>query len=108
MAAYAYFGFVIVACIMLFVVLPRRRLRAVEALQSQLQEGDEIMTRGGLIGRITRLEQETVDIEIAPGTVVKFARGAVGRRIADSAPASNPPDLDLSDPETTSLDESTD
>ena len=97
MAAYAYLGFVVVACIMLFVVLPRRRIRAVEAVQSQLQEGDEIMTTGGLFGRITRLEQDTFDLEIAPGTVVRFARGAVGRRIVDSA-----------EPDSQSADETTD
>ena len=85
MAAYAYLGFVIVACVMLFVVLPRRRIRAVEALQSQLREGDEIMTTGGLFGRISRLDQDTFDLEIAPGTVVRFARGAVGRRLGDSS-----------------------
>jgi preprotein translocase subunit YajC len=84
-AAYAYLGFVVVACVMLFVVLPRRRIRAVEAVQSQLREGDEIMTTGGLFGRITRLEQDTFELEIAPGTVVRFARGAVGRRIVDPA-----------------------
>jgi preprotein translocase subunit YajC len=92
-AAYLYLGFVIVACVMLFLVLPRRRIRAVEALQSQLQEGDEIMTTGGLFGRISRLEQDTFDLEIAPGTVVRFARGAVGRRVGDSsAPDATPAD----------------
>jgi preprotein translocase subunit YajC len=88
---------VVVACVMLFVVLPRRRIRAVEAVQSQLQEGDEIMTTGGLFGRITRLEQDTFDLEIAPGTVVQFARGAVGRRIVDPA-----------EPDARSADETTD
>jgi preprotein translocase subunit YajC len=96
-AAVAYLGFVVVACVMLFVVLPRRRIRAVEAVQSQLQEGDEIMTTGGLFGRITRLEQDTFDLEIAPETVVRFARGAVGRRIV--AP---------SEPDSQSADETTD
>jgi preprotein translocase subunit YajC len=96
-AAFAYLGFVVVACVMLFVVLPRRRIRAVEAVQSQLREGDEIMTTGGLFGRITRLEQDTFDLEIAPGTVVRFARGAVGRRIADP-----------SEPDAQSADETTD
>jgi preprotein translocase subunit YajC len=81
----------------LFVALPRRRLRAVETLQSQLQEGDEIMTTAGLFGRISRLDQETLDLEIAPGTVVRFARGAVGRRIVAS-----------SEPGATSADDSND
>jgi preprotein translocase subunit YajC len=87
----------IVVCLLLLVVLPRRRLRAVEALQSQLREGDEIMTTGGLFGRITRLENDAFDLEIAPGTVVHFARGAVGRRIG------NP-----SEPDPTSADETSD
>lgn len=85
MKALAFLPFV-VAVFVLFIVLPRRRLRAVEALQSQLGEGDEIMTTGGLFGRITRLEPETFDLEIAHGTVVRFARGAVGRRITPSVP----------------------
>ena len=97
MVAYAYLGFVIVACVMLFVVLPRRRIRAVEALQSQLSEGDEIMPTGGMFGRISRLEHDTFELEIAPGTVVRFARGAVGRRINDP-----------SAPEAQSADETTD
>ena len=97
MAASLYLGVVVVACVMLFVVLPRRRLRAVEALQSQLREGDEIMTTGGLFGRITQLEHDSFDLEIAPGTVVHFARGAVGRRLG------NP-----TEPDPTSADETTD
>jgi preprotein translocase subunit YajC len=95
--AIAYLGFVVVACVMLFVVLPRRRIRAVEAVQSQLGEGDQIMTTGGMYGRITRLEQDSFELEIAPGTVVRFARGAVGRRIGDAAA-----------PDAQSADESTD
>jgi preprotein translocase subunit YajC len=96
-AAYAYLGFVIVACVLLFGVLPRRRIRAVEALQSQLREGDEIMTTGGLFGRIARLDQDTLELEIGPGTVVRFARGAVARRLSDAV-----------EPDSPSADESTD
>jgi preprotein translocase subunit YajC len=96
-AGIAYLGFVLVACVLLFVVIPRRRIRAVEALQSQLAEGDEIMTTGGLFGRITRLERDTLDLEIAPGTVVRFARGAVARRLSGTA-----------SPDSPSADESTD
>jgi preprotein translocase subunit YajC len=96
-AAFIYLGFVVLACVMLFGVLPRRRLRAVEALQSQLREGDEIMTTGGMFGRITQLDDDAFQLEIAPGTVVRFARGAIGRRIAD--PSGSEP---------TSADETTD
>ena len=49
------------------------------------------MTTGGLFGRITRLEQDTLELEIAPGTVVRFARGAVSRRMADVTRPEGPP-----------------
>lgn len=49
------------------------------------------MTTGGLFGRITRLEQDTFELEIAPGTVVRFARGAVSRRMGDLAQSDAPP-----------------
>ena len=97
MIGIAYLGFVIVGLVLLLVVMPRRRIRAVEALQSQLTEGDEIMTTGGLFGRITRLDQETFELEVAPGTTVRFARLAVARRIVDPIA-----------PEFPSADESTD
>jgi preprotein translocase subunit YajC len=96
-AGIAYLGFIIVACVLLFVVVPRRRIRAVEALQSQLTEGDEIMTTGGLFGRIIRLDQDTFELEVAPGTTVRFARLAVARRVVDPVA-----------PESPSADESTD
>jgi preprotein translocase subunit YajC len=96
-AGIAYLGFIVVACVLLFVVVPRRRIRAVEALQSQLREGDEIMTTGGLFGRITRLDQDTFELEVAPGTTVRFARLAVARRVVDPL-----------EPESPSADESTD
>jgi preprotein translocase subunit YajC len=90
-AGLAYLGFIIVAFVLLFVVVPRRRIRAVEALQTQLKEGDEIMTTGGLFGRITRLDQDTFELEVAPGTTLRFARLAVARRMDDPVSPDAPP-----------------
>jgi len=63
----------------------QRRMQAVRRLQSQIQEGDEVLTTSGIYGRITRLGESDADLEIAPGTVVHVARGAIGQRVgADS------------------------
>jgi len=59
----------------------QRRIAAVRRLQSQIQEGDEVLTTSGIYGRITRLGEADADLEIAPGTVIHIARGAIGQRI---------------------------
>jgi preprotein translocase subunit YajC len=43
-----------------------------------LAKGDEIVTNGGLLGRVTKVGDNFVDLELAEGTVVKLQRNAVG------------------------------
>jgi preprotein translocase subunit YajC len=59
----------------------QKRIAAVRQLQSQIQEGDEVLTTSGIYGRITNLRESDADLEIAPGTVIHIARGAIGQRI---------------------------
>ena len=49
------------------------------------------MTTSGIFGRITRLGDDDVDLEIAPGTVIRLARGAIAQRVEpDAAPGEGP------------------
>ncbi|HTL85243.1 MAG TPA: preprotein translocase subunit YajC [Acidimicrobiia bacterium] len=65
----------------------QRRMAGVRALQSTLSENDEVMTTSGIFGRIKRLGDDDVDLEIAPGTVIRIARGAIAQRVEpDGAP----------------------
>lgn len=64
------------------VVLPMRArsrmaLRTQE-MQQSLTIGTEIMTTSGLYGRIVSLDDQTIELEIAPGVVVRWARAAIG------------------------------
>ncbi len=67
----------------------QRRMTAVRALQAELSENDEVMTTSGMFGRITRLGDDDVDLEVAPGTTIRFARGAIAERITPVADESN-------------------
>ena len=86
----AIFPVLMVGAIYLLLWRPQqKRISAVRQLQSQIQEGDEVLTTSGIYGRITRLGESDADIEIAPGTVIHVARGAIGQRIvAESMPQS--------------------
>lgn len=59
----------------------QRRIAQVRALQADLREGDEIVTTSGFFGRVLRIHDDSVEIELAPGTVVRAARGAIGERL---------------------------
>ena len=57
----------------------QRRMAMVRALQSQLQPGDEVLTTSGIYARVVRLGDDDAEIEVAPGTVLHVARGAIGQ-----------------------------
>jgi len=65
----------------------QRRMAAVRALQSELNEGDKVLTTSGIYGRITKLDEDAADLEIAPGTVIHIARGAIGQVIGPDVDA---------------------
>jgi preprotein translocase subunit YajC len=65
----------------------QRRMAAAQQLQIALEQNDEVMTTSGIYGRITRLGDDDVDLEIAPGTVIRIARGAIGQRITGDTEA---------------------
>jgi preprotein translocase subunit YajC len=61
----------------------QRRIAQVRALQATLREGDEVVTTSGFYGRVVELGEDFVLLELAPGTVVRTARGAIGQRLTD-------------------------
>ena len=68
------------AVVLLFVMPARQRKRMqaqAQALQESLAIGTPVMTTSGLHGTVADLGEKTVDLEIAPGVVVTFARPAI-------------------------------
>jgi preprotein translocase subunit YajC len=70
--------------ILLFVILyfimirpQMKRAKEQKAMIEALQKGDEVVTSGGLVGRITRLGDQYVTLEIAPNTEIVLQRSAV-------------------------------
>jgi preprotein translocase subunit YajC len=76
------FLLIIVAFVFLYFVLVRpqkRRQLAAQQMLSGLKEGDEVVTAGGIYGRVTDLVgDDDVMLEIAPELRVKVARRAIG------------------------------
>jgi preprotein translocase subunit YajC len=70
----------------LLIVRPaRRRQQEIGRTQTQVEVGAEVMISAGIFGRVISVDSETVNLEVAPGTTVKVARGAVVRVIEPGA-----------------------
>jgi len=54
-----------------------KRAKEQKAMVEALQKGDEVVAAGGLIGRITKVNDQYVTLEIAPNTEVVLQRSAV-------------------------------
>jgi preprotein translocase subunit YajC len=47
------------------------------AMIDALAKGDEVVTGGGLLGKVTKLSESTVSLEVANGVEIQIQRGAV-------------------------------
>jgi preprotein translocase subunit YajC len=79
----------------------RRQKKAMQAtvdLHNSLKIGDRVHTTSGLLGTITGITDDNVDLEIAPGVVTTWMKLAVRDRIVDDI------DDDIDDTDDTDLD----
>jgi preprotein translocase subunit YajC len=61
------------------VLLPmRRRQKKVQEFQSALKVGDRVITTSGIYGQITKLDEKSIQIQIADKVRIEVARAAVG------------------------------
>jgi len=63
----------------LLVLLPmRRRQKKIQQFQNGLQVNDKVITTSGIYGQITKLTDQSVQIQIAEKVRIEVARAAVG------------------------------
>ena len=77
MAGFLILIVILAAVWLVFVVPSRRRQRAHSSMQDSVVVDDEIITAGGLHGRVKELGESELQLEIAPGVVVTLDRRAV-------------------------------
>lgn len=73
----------------------QRRQREAIAVQQSAEIGAEVMLTSGIYGTVKAAQDDTLQLEVAPGTVVKVARGAVARVITEEP--TYPAELDEND-----------
>ena len=65
-------------------ILPaRRRQKQHEAMIGALGSGDKIITNGGLIGTITKVEEKSLRVKLAPSVEVNVLRSHVAGKAGE-------------------------
>ena len=64
----------------------QKRMKEHRAMVEALKKGDEVVTQGGLIGKVTALRDAELEIEIASGVKVRVVRSSVTGLVNRTAP----------------------
>ncbi len=55
----------------------QKRMKALQASVASVKKGDSVITAGGLVGKVTRVEDAFVEVEIAPSVKVKVVKATI-------------------------------
>ena len=67
----------------------QRRMKALQASVAAVKKGDSVVTAGGLLGKVTRVEDNTVEVEIAPNTRVRVVKATLAEVTAPGGKPAN-------------------
>ncbi len=78
----AFLPLIIIFLIFYFLLIrpQQKKQKQHQEFLKSLKRGDEVITSGGIIGRITKLSENIVSLEIAPNVVIRIARSQIAGR----------------------------
>lgn len=65
----------------------QRRIKEHQTAISAIKKGDEVITGGGIRGRVTRVTDDEAEVEIAKGVNIRVVKGTISQVLT---PASKP------------------
>ena len=81
--------FVLIFIIMWFLIIrpQQQKMKAHRAMVDAVKKGDEVVTGGGLVGKVTKVSDNEVEIELAPNVKVRALKGTLSGVTPRGAPA---------------------
>ena len=92
MDAFAQFvPIILIFAIMYFLLIrpQQRKLKDHKKMVESLRRGDMVVTQGGLIGKVTKVKEDTeLEVELAKGVQVRVVQSTVAQVLSKTEPAS--------------------
>ena len=81
--------FVFVIFYVLMIRPQQRRMKEHAATIGAVQKGDEVITAGGIRGKVTKVADDEVEVEIAQGVKVRVVKSTLSNVLSKSAKPAN-------------------
>ena len=72
------FAVILVIFYVLILMPMQRRQKKVQEFQNSLKVGDKVVTTGGIYGQITRVNDKSVQLQVADKVRIEISRAAIG------------------------------
>lgn len=79
---------ILIFVIMYFLILrpQQKRMKDHRNMVAELKRGDQVVTQGGLIGKVTDVKDEELTVEIAQGVKVRVVRATIAQVVTQPKP----------------------
>ncbi|TPE53749.1 preprotein translocase subunit YajC [Amaricoccus solimangrovi] len=80
---------VLIFVIMYFLMIrpQQKKVREHKAMIDALRRGDQVVTAGGLIGKVVKVGDTELEVELAPSVKVRVVRSTVTQVLSKTVPA---------------------
>ena len=81
---------ILIFAIMYFLLIrpQQTKLKQHQAMVAALRRGDQVVTQGGMIGKVSKVKDDTeVEVEIADGVKVRVVRSTISQVLNKTEPA---------------------
>jgi len=81
---------ILIFAIMYFLLIrpQQKKLKEHKAMVEALRRGDQVVTQGGLIGKVVKVKDESeVEVELAEGVKVRVVRSTISQVLSKTEPA---------------------
>ena len=82
---------VLIIGIMYFLMIrpQQRRMKAHQEMIGNLRRGDNVVTAGGILGKITKVDDEEIQIEVSEGVRIRVLKSTISEVRGKPEPANN-------------------
>lgn len=79
---------ILIFVIMYFLILrpQQKRMKEQRNMIAELKRGDQVVTQGGIIGKITDVKDDEVTVEIAQGVKIRVVRATIAQVVSQPKP----------------------
>jgi preprotein translocase subunit YajC len=81
---------ILIFAIMWFLLIrpQQKKVKQHQAMVAALRRGDEVVTQGGVIGKVTKVKDDgEVEVEIAPNVKVRVVKQTIAQVVSKTEPA---------------------